>query len=183
MLRKGLLVLSLIVCLSCQALAEPIGIPDIERVTIRTQSVNSGREGAGDGPVIQSPITETGDLPGFIRLPDGQLVPYGAGVICTDDCVEDTEFVRSISRRPIFWMVTIPAVAGGVVAAMLGGNSSSSISPTRPTLFDVPNGNPNPNITPSPNPNTSVPEPATMLLMGAGLALVARRVRRNRRVA
>jgi hypothetical protein len=180
MFRKGLLVISLIMCLSFSALAEPIGIPDIERITIRTQSVSGGREAAGAAPELQTPVAETGGLPGFIRLPDGKLVPYGGGVICADDCVEDTEFLNSASRRPIIWMVTIPAVAGGVIAAVLGSNSSSS-NPTRPTLFDVPNGTPNPGGTPTttPNPDTAVPEPATIVLLGAGLALVARKVKRT----
>jgi hypothetical protein len=109
---------------------------------------------------------ESANHPEFVRLPDGRIVPYGPGVICTENCAEPFDAVAPKSTR--WWLAAPPLLAGGIVCAVLcGGNTLTLSGSLQPT--------PTPGLTPTPTPATNIPEPATLILLGLGLAILARR--------
>ncbi|HZS05851.1 MAG TPA: PEP-CTERM sorting domain-containing protein [Blastocatellia bacterium] len=116
----------------------------------------------------QQPQTEAGaDLPKFVRLPDGRIVPYGPGVVCTENCVEP--FEARAPNRPRLWVWGIPIIAGGLLAGLLiagGGGSGPSAGASVTPIPASP--------TPTP-PGTDVPEPSTLVLLGIGMTILVRK--------
>lgn len=153
------------------------------RQSVATNTTAVNKEDAASKVV--NVTNESLDQPEFVRLSDGRLIPYGPGVICSDACVE-SEIVQP-NRK---WWIAVPLVGGAVlVGALLAGNDSI---PGRPSIVDNTTQNPTPTPTPvvdptpnpSPTPNDKqpepVPEPATIALLGTGLALMARKVKKVR---
>ena len=171
MLRSSCLTILLCLCLSFGAQAEPIGWNQIERnlisrVSFMTDPLSPAAalpQGQLDQPLSAE---ESPNHPEFVRLPDGRIVPYGRGVICDENCVED--FSES-SRRPKLWLIAPPIIVGGIICAILCGGDHGGNPTGNPRIFG---GTDNP-PRPLPTPSSSVPEPATLILLGAGLALLA----------
>ncbi len=133
-------------------------------------------------PVNANLAVESLDQPEFVRLADGRLIPYGPGVICSDACIE-SEVLANPSGFPRKWLIALPLIGAAVVGVLL---ASSQTSRGPRTIVDSVTQPPVVNPTPAPSPvcvggncNTPptepVPEPATLALMGAGLAVMARR--------
>lgn len=116
------------------------------------------------------------DDPKFVTLSDGRRVEFGQGIICTDDCLSaEIPGLADSSSRRLLW---IPLITTVVICAIL-------CRPGAPPVV-VPNQPDNPpRITPTPPPRrdvpprTEVPEPATLLLLGAGLAFFASQLKRK----
>lgn len=149
------------------------------------QTVAPVPAGQKPGQTLPSQEQATGesDQPKFVRLPDGRIVAYGPGVICTENCVEPFE-ARAPSRpRMLVW--GLPIIAGGLLAGLVGSRvigggpvARASIAPSpTPTVDATPLPSPTPS--PSPTPKAEVPEPATLVLLGIGMTVLMRRRKRN----
>ncbi len=166
-MRNSTLGLFLCLMLVVNVKGGPIGYQQIDQQA--QQKTNQ------DNPSTQSVGSE--QTPEFVRLADGRIVPFGAGVVCTDNCVSAEVFdLGKIATPKGFnpWLLSIPIAAGGVAAIFLlsGGNSTTPTTIVTDTL---------PIITPPRDPVPApVPEPATLALMGVGLAMLARRSRKRK---
>ncbi len=147
----------------------------------------SGRQTNGKAPSPASPhssdavnaslMVESLEQPEFVRLADGRLIPYGPGVICSEVCVAG-DALANPSGFPRKWLIAIP-LAGAVIVGVL---LASDTSRTPRTAVDSSTKGPDPTPTPvcqgsncNTPPTEPVPEPATLALLGAGLAFFARR--------
>lgn len=174
--------LTMILCgaLVCGAQAGPIQFSQIGEA----QAGQVTNRPITSQPTSGGVVVESLEQPEFVRLSDGRLIPYGPGVICSDICVEPpvTENPPGLSRK---WLIAIP-IAGGIIAGFILTNGTASLPRPTPTVGGVsqtpsPTPTPSSSVTPTPNPTPPgdqpkpVPEPGTMALLGAGLALLARK--------
>ncbi len=154
----------LLCCLVGGALAEPIKYYYVRQdqggrpATSTSVGSAAGLSNASQDP--RPPAEQSPTPPEFVRLPDGRIVPYGPGIICTENEVE--AFEAAAPRRLPLWFVAPPVLAGGLFCAVLCGGP-----PGPPRIFTSDN-NPPPS-------DTVIPEPATLVLLGLGLAIFARR--------
>lgn len=82
-------------------------------------------------PVIfQDPI-EQGKVPVTVTLSDGRIVPFGAGIICSEECPEIRLESEQESNKK--WLIPVLAVAGATGAAFLVTNT-----PSETTITPVP---------------------------------------------
>lgn len=166
------LTLRLILCvlLVKSAHAAPVTYQQVSaKVGTQTQQITTDAKGV-TAQATPPQISESGDHPEFVRLADGRIVPYGAGVLCSDDCVQSEAFgpedptdLRLPVSRVSPWVLTASALAIPVLLWGRGGRTAVSNSVDPPVT-----------TTPTPPPQATVPEPATLALLGLGLAMVAR---------
>lgn len=107
------------------------------------------------------------DDPKFVTLSDGRNVPYGQGVICSDECVEAAAESLPDSRTRRWWLVPITTVAV-LCAVLCRPGNPPTITPDEPLT-------PRPNPTPAPRrdtpPRAEVPDRNSLELVGLGLAM------------
>lgn len=98
-----------------------------------------------------------------ILLPDGRILPFGQGILCTDDCPAEVLAPPSSNR---IWLV--PVVAAGIITtAILWPGNRQPRPPRIDTSQPLP---PCDDI-----PTAPVPEPSTLALLGlAGLLTLPR---------
>lgn len=105
----------------------------------------------------------------MILLPDGRQLPFGSGVICSDDCPEIT---TPASHRPLLWLL-IPA---GIITTVLLWPTPETPQPPRSVIGPTPTPTPRRDVPSRPiAPPVEVPEPGTFALSLAGLGLFLRR--------
>ena len=143
------------------------------------------RNAASSAPTNQSDTVNTSlaveslDHPEFVRLTDGRMIPYGPGVICSDACVESLAEPQGFPRK---WLIALPLVGAAIVGVILATNSSRIPRTAVDSVIQPPTTTPTPTPVPvcvgdncSTPPTEPVPEPATLALMGAGLAVFSQR--------
>ena len=165
------LTLRLVLCFlfATRVVAAPISYGQI------TQRVGQSQQQAdtNKSPQTAAKISDSGEKPEFVRLTDGRVVPYGPGIVCSDECIQSEALALGDEALPLLptagfntWLLAVPAAVAGVVACFVlcrGGDSSTLVTSTPPVV--------NP---PPPPPAADVPEPATLMLLGLGLAMMAR---------
>ncbi len=171
-MRNLTLRLVLCVLIVVPAHAAPITYQQVSN-QVRSQTQQPTTENKGVNSQTPPPkISESGDRPDFVRLADGRIVEYGPGVVCSDACVpaeaegpSDPSELRTVITGLNPWLLAVPMIVGGVVACAVlcrGGDNRAVLTTTEP-----------PRVVTPPN-QTDVPEPATLMLLGLGLAMMAR---------
>lgn len=170
--------------LLCLVMAIGVNASPVTYQQVDQKAQNPTNKSATPQSSAQGTLPADNPVPDFVRLSDGRIVPFGPGLICTDDCIQ-TEAVSTDGLKAISlplakglspWLLA-PVAATGIVACALlcGGGSSQTTSPVLDT------SNP-PIINPPPTPGADVPEPSTLILLSLGLAGIARSKFRNRKV-
>lgn len=111
--------------------------------------------GAMAGPLQFSALQATTDDYQWVRLSNGRVVPLGPGVLCTEECAS-ASLPPSISSRKLLFV----SLTGLIVSCALLCRSGHSA----PAPVSV--------------PKAGVPETGTLFLLGSGLLLISRRLRR-----
>ena len=134
-------------------------------------------------PATTEQITvESQERPEFVKLADGRIIPYGPGVSCTDSCVGADIIEKDGRGFNKKWLYAVPVIAGIAVVGVMLGSSDASLprnvggvtQPPKPVVPTDPNNPTTPTDPSNPGQPQPVPEPATIALMGAGLAMMAR---------
>lgn len=112
--------------------------------------------------VTASPMT-FGDDPPFVKLSDGRIVPYGQGVICSDECRPPAP-VDPTDAKLKRWVITGAVV--GTIVLVAGSRGGGGRVP-----LEIPNS-------PS-SPLTPVSEPGLLCLLGSGLVVVGRLLKKK----
>jgi PEP-CTERM motif len=165
--------------LSRSVTADPVTyqqIPQEHNKQLARQVVTSSDSSGQTAQVQSSQAAAQEEPPTFVRLPDGRIVPYGPGVICTENCVEP--FEAKLPNRPRLLIWVLPVIAGGLIAGLIGGGVIGGGSPgvaVTPTPFPTIAVTPTPTPLPSPTPDAKVPEPSTLVLLGIGMTMLARK--------
>ncbi len=148
------------------------------------QNVGQSKSATTATPTSADQITvESLEHPEFVKLADGRIIPYGPGVSCSDACVGADIIEKDGPGFNKKWLYAIPVIAGIAVVGVMLGSSDASLPRTVGGITQGPDTpvtpvDPNAPTTPS-NPSTPgqpqpVPEPATIAMMGAGIAMMAR---------
>lgn len=165
------LTIRLVLCFlfATQAVATPLNYGQIAQQAGQSQQPTDAKKSDSQQPTGR--ISESGEKPEFVQLTDGRIVPYGPGIVCSDECIQSDALALSDEALPRIppggvrpWLLAFPAIVGGVVACIVlcrGGDSSTTVVTDTPPVV-------------TPPPVTDVPEPATLVLLGLGLAIVAR---------
>ena len=139
----------------------------------------------GSTPATTDQITvESVERPEFVKLADGRIIPYGPGVSCDDSCVGADVIEKDGPGFNKKWLYAVPVIAGIAVVGVMLGSSDASLprtnvgGVTQPPNTPVTPVDPNTPTTPlnpsNPGQPQPVPEPATIAMMGAGIAMMAR---------
>ncbi len=172
-------VMTIILCgaVAVGAQASPVSYGQIQEARIAGQSSSV----TASTPATTEQITvESVERPEFVKLADGRIIPYGPGVSCTDSCVGADTIEKDGPGFNKKWLYAVPVIAGIAVVGVMLGSSDASLprsvggvtqGPDVPVVPTDPNTPTNPTNPVQPQP---VPEPATIALMGAGLAMMAR---------
>ncbi|MFN0119945.1 MAG: PEP-CTERM sorting domain-containing protein [Blastocatellia bacterium] len=189
MLRKLLIMFLTVTLLFQGVMADSVTLRQVEQDRQKQLAANMirGEEKRDSGSAVTASTTVPDDAPKFVRLPDGRIVPYGPGIVCTENCVEPY-FIERTPVRPNLWVWGVPLLAGGLLAGLMGGgvigggNATAGVSqtpvPTPPISVVTPTPLPTPITTPT--PSAEVPEPSTFILLGLGMAaLLKKRGRRD----
>lgn len=105
-----------------------------------------------------------------IQLPDGKMIPFGMGVVCTEECEQAT--VLTEPSTSVAWLkwAAVGAVGGLLTYALLR-DCCCALPPIvyGPPVIGPPFVRP-PTVEP---PITPVPEPDTLMMLGMALALLS----------
>ena len=99
--------------------------------------------------------------PVSVRLSDGRPVPFGPGVFCSDTCIEIED-----TKKPL-WLL----LPGGALIALA---LLPKIQPVR-----LPGPDKTSEVTPV-LPASQMPEPGSLVLLGTGLFILGRSLRKDR---
>ena len=102
----------------------------------------------------------------MIQLPNGRVIPFGQGTICSGEICLPT-ITPPANHRLLIGTVII-LLTGACLALCRNLQEPPSFLPVLPPSLP----------TPPSTPPVNAPEPATLLLLGLGLILVSRRLKR-----
>lgn len=166
------LTLHLVLCgiLLTRAVAMPVSYDQVATRVNQGQQPTTSQKSDPQQP--GGKIPEGGEKPEFVRLTDGRIVPYGPGLVCTEECVQTEALALSDEPLPDIakvggrrWAFALPLAAVPLAFLFLNRDNTP-----RTIVSDSSR-----NVTPTPPPTpVDVPEPATLVLLGLGLAMMAR---------
>jgi PEP-CTERM motif len=154
-----------------------IGDPQSGR---QTNSSTASQSSTASSDTVNASLTiESLEQPEFVRLADGRMIPYGPGVICSESCVESVVEPQGFPRK---WLIALPIAGAAIIGVLLASDATRIPRTAVDSITQPPTTTPSPTPTPvctsgncTPTPVEPVPEPATLALMGAGLAVMSRR--------
>ncbi len=167
--------------LLCLILAIGVKASPVTYQQVDQKAQNPTNRSATQQSSAQGTLPADNPSPDFVRLSDGRIVPFGPGLICTDDCIQSeavsTDGLRAVGlplAKALSPWLLVPVAATGIIAcALLCGNSGTQ---TAPPVLDTSS----PPII-NPPPATDIPEPSTLILLSLGLAGLARSKFQNRK--
>lgn len=113
-------------------------------------------------PSLSAPVTFQDPItPQTVTLSDGRRIPFGPGVICSNECVEAEALALPDEPSNRRWLWLLPLGGALIVLTLLPPDSSTPGTPLDP---------------PVPAP---VPETGTLLLLCAGLLLLSVKLKKE----